>query len=99
MKLDTEQFLTINEAVKAIGAPNRKAVYRSLKRAEAAGRVLYVEAFGKTLIPVKHVEELKEYYYPYYSEAHQRMVKEWGRRGGTQKGINRRKAQPPSVET
>lgn len=90
--MNTENLLTITQAAKAIGAPNRRAVYRALKRAEANGRVLYIKAFEKTLIPVKHVKELKNYYYPYYSDAHQKMVQEWGRRGGTQKGINARAA-------
>lgn len=89
MKIDTSKVLTIAEAAEAIGAPNKRSVYRALSRAEQAGRILSIEAFGKTLVPVKHVEELSRYYYPYYSEAHQAMVREWGRRGGTQKAKNR----------
>ena len=89
MKIETDKFLTPIEAGKMIGA-NTRAAYRAIKRAEAAGNKVTVELFGRTLVPVEAVPVLAKFYFPYYSEAHQKMVKEWGRRGGTQKGINNR---------
>ena len=89
MKIETDKFLTPAAAGKMIGA-NTRAVYRAIKRAEAAGKKVTVELFGRTLVPVEAVPVLETFYYPFYSESHQKMVKEWGRRGGTQKGINNR---------
>jgi len=88
MKIDTEKLLTVEEAGEQIGA-NKRAAYRALKRAREAGKQITVEVFGRTLIPVKNVEVLREFYFPYYSESHQRMVKKWGAMGGTQKRKNR----------
>lgn len=88
MKIDTDKLLTVEEAGERIGA-NKRAVYRAIKRAKAAGKTVTVELFGRTLVPSEAVAVLGEFYFPFYSESHQRMVKEWGRRGGTQKRINR----------
>jgi hypothetical protein len=98
MKFDTDKLLTIDEAAEAIGAPNKRPVYRALKRAAEAGRVLSVSLFGRTLVPVANVEELKEHYFPYYSEQHQRMVKKWGASGGRASGVTKRlrKSHEPS---
>lgn len=87
MKIDTDKLLTVEEAGEQIGA-NKRAAYRALKRAREAGKQITVEVFGRTLIPVKNVEVLREFYFPYYSESHQRMVKKWGAMGGTQKKKN-----------
>ena len=91
MKIDTDKLLTVEEAGEQIGA-NRRAVYRALKRAAAAGKQITVEVFGRTLIPVKNVEVLREFYYPYYSDAHQRKVKEWGAAGGNTRWAKARAA-------
>jgi hypothetical protein len=98
MKIDTDKMLTVEEAAEAIGAPNKRPVYRALKRAAEAGRMLSVSVFGKTLVPVANVKELKEYYYPYYSESHQRMVRKWGAAGGAASGVTKRarKSRSPS---
>jgi hypothetical protein len=101
MKIDTEDLLTIEQAAKAIGAPNRRSAYRALKRAEEAGKPLSVALFGKTLVPRANVEELRQYYYPYYSEQHQRMVKQWGAAGGRAGGVTKRarkQAQAPAAK-
>jgi hypothetical protein len=90
MKIDTDKMLTIEQAAEALGAPNKRPVYRALKRAAEAGQVLSVSLFGKTLVPVANIKELKQFYYPYYSEAHQRMVKKWGAAGGTASGITKK---------
>jgi hypothetical protein len=88
MKIDTEQFLTIEQTAEELGAPNKRAVYRAIGRARAAGHETTASVFGKTLIPRAALAVLKDYYYPYYSEAHQANVKKWGAAGGTQKRIN-----------
>lgn len=88
MKIDTDAFLTIPQAAEAIGAPNVRPVYRAIHRARADGKELTTAIYGKTLIPRANVAVLKEYYFPYYSETHQKMVKKWGAAGGTQKKLN-----------
>jgi hypothetical protein len=88
MKIDPNEFLTAEQAAVEMGAPNKRSLYRAMKRARAAGETITVELFGRSLIPRAKIEVLKRYYYPYYSEAHQSMVKEWGRRGGAQKWKN-----------
>jgi hypothetical protein len=95
MRIDTDKLLTIEEAAEAIGAPNKRPVYRALKRAADAGRVLSISIYGRTLVPVANVEELKEYYYPYFSESHQRMVKKWGAAGGRKSGVTKRLRKSP----
>ena len=95
MKIDTEKMLTIEEAADAIGAPNKRPVYRALKRAADAGRVLSISVYGRTLVPRANVEELKQYYYPYYSEQHQRMVRKWGASGGRKSGVTKRLRKSP----
>jgi hypothetical protein len=98
MKIDTDKMLTVGEAAEAIGAPNKRPVYRALNRAAEDGKVLWVELFGKTLIPLANVKTLKQYYYPYYSEAHQKNVRKWGAAGGAASGVTKRlrKSQEPS---
>ncbi len=98
MKIDTDKMLTIEQAAEAIGAPNKRPVYRALKRAAEAGKVLSVTLFGKTLVPQGNIKSLQEFYYPYYSEQHQRMVKKWGAAGGAASGVTKRarKSRSPS---
>jgi hypothetical protein len=98
MKIDTDKMLTIKQAAEAIGAPNKRPVYRALKRAAEAGKVLSVAIFGKTLVPQANIKALQEYYYPHYSEQHQRMVKKWGAAGGAASGVTKRarKSRAPS---
>jgi selenocysteine lyase/cysteine desulfurase len=91
VKIDTDKLLTPEEAGERIGA-NKRAVYRALKRARAAGKQITVELFGRTLVPVENVEALREFYYPYYSEAHQKKVKEWGAAGGNTRWAKARAA-------
>jgi hypothetical protein len=98
MKIDTEDLLTIEEAARALGAPNKRPVYRALKRASERGEELAVMLFGKLLVPRKNIEALREYYFPYYSDTHQRMVKQWGAAGGRASGVAKRakKQTPPA---
>jgi hypothetical protein len=90
MKIEINDFLTIEQAAKAVGC-NRRALYRAMKRAAEAGLPTTVTILGKTVVPRAAVAGIKSHYFPYYSENHQKMVKVWGAAGGTQKGINSRK--------
>lgn len=90
MKIDLKDYLTIDEAGAAIGG-NRRAVYRAIKRAQAAGREVCVTILGKLVVQKSKIGVLKDFYFPYYSESHQRMVKQWGAAGGRQAGITKRK--------
>ncbi|NBW16900.1 MAG: hypothetical protein EBR82_53875 [Caulobacteraceae bacterium] len=98
MRIDTDNLLTIEQAAAEIGAPNKRPVYRAIQRARAAGKETAVVLYGKTLVPRDKIVVLKDFYYPYYSEAHQKMVKQWGASGGTQKKKNAeaRAAKPKS---
>lgn len=83
--IDPSKYLTVEEAAEAIGC-NRRALYRAMDR---VGRdEVSLDFLGRRLIFADKLAVLKEHYYPYYSDAHQSMVKEWGRRGGTQKKLN-----------
>lgn len=87
MKIDTSNYLTPAEVMESLGC-SRRGVYRAVTRARAAGHVVTEEVFGKTLILRSALPVLKQNYFPYYSESHQSMVKEWGSRGGTAKAKN-----------
>lgn len=88
--MKVEDLLTFPQAAQAMGTTNRRAVYRAVSRAVADGHDIIVEVFGKKLIRRDAVKKLTEYYYPYYSEAHQRMVKKWGAAGGKAAGVTKR---------
>lgn len=87
MKIELDDFLTSDQAAEELGC-NRRALYRAKKRAEKDGHVVTATVLGRAVFPRKALAVIRQYYFPYYSEAHQRMVAEWGRRGGTQKRIN-----------
>lgn len=92
MKIDLDKYLTIPQAMAALGA-SRRAIYRSIERAIEAGHEnVTATILGRSLIPVAAIPILKQFYYPYYSKAHQAMVREWGRKGGRQKKINAKAA-------
>lgn len=85
--VDVNDYLTITAAMKALGCP-RRTLARVISRAEAAGKNVTEEILGRVVIHKSKVDLLKQFYYPRYSEAHQKMVKKWGAAGGRQKGIN-----------
>lgn len=89
MSTNTDDLLTVMEAAEAMGTTNRRAVYRAMDRAAAAGHDVSVSLFSRRLVKKSAIPTLLQYFYPYYSEAHQAMVKKWGAMGGTQKKINR----------
>jgi hypothetical protein len=94
--MNIEDILSIEDAGIAIGGANNRAVYRAIKRARADGHECCVEILGRFGVPKDKVEILKQYYYPYYSDAHQAMVKKWGASGGRAGAITKRSRRPSS---
>lgn len=92
MKIDLEKLMTVAEARDAIGCSPR-AIWRAIQRAGRDGVV--VEVLGRTMVRKDRLEVIRQHYYPYYSEAHQAQVKEWGRKGGSAKAANARAAKRP----
>lgn len=87
--IDLKKYMTVTEARDAIGASQR-AIWRILDR---VGRDKCCITFlNRTLVRRDSLDLLKAHYYPYYSEAHQAMVKTWGAEGGNQKAKNAKKA-------
>lgn len=91
MKINVEDYLTIDQVAEAIGG-NKRSAYRALNRAAEAGEDVIEVIFGKRLVRRSNIEVVKRFYFPYYSDAHQAMVKVWGAKGGKQKKINSQKA-------
>lgn len=88
-KIDLEQYMTITEAREALGSGQR-GIWRAIER---AGRENVCFTFlGRTLVRKDKIDLLREHYYPYYSEAHQKMVKAWGAAGGHAKAKKTRAA-------
>lgn len=88
-KIDTTQFITVAELRETLGSSIR-AAWRAIDR---VGRDKCVIKFlGRTLVRKSMIKELREHYYPYYSDAHHAKVKEWGAAGGTAKARNAAKA-------
>lgn len=92
MKIDLDKYVTIEQLMARIGC-SRRAVYRVMRRAKDDGKTHYfTELLGRVLIPVDKVADLTNYYLPFGSDRRSAAAKEFGRRGGTQKRINREKA-------
>lgn len=91
MKIDPAEYLTIAETATAIGADNKRAVYRAIRRAKADGEETTISVFGRTLIPKAAVETLKAYYFPLGSDQRHEMAVFYGGLGGTKKQENARR--------
>ena len=87
MKIETDDYLTVEDAMTALGC-SKRGVYRSAARAVESGHDVFAELFGIRLIRRAAIAAMKKHYYPYYSKAHQARVKEWGSKGGTAKAKN-----------
>ena len=87
MKIETNDYLTVEDAMVALGC-SKRGVYRSAARAAESGHDVFAELFGIRLIRRSAIAAMKQHYYPYYSEAHQAHVKEWGSKGGSAKAKN-----------
>jgi len=86
-RVDLSKYLTIAEAREAIGCGQR-TLWRIIDR---VGRQrCCIRVLNATLVKKSMLEELRAHYYPYYSDAHQAMVREWGASGGEAKAANAR---------
>jgi len=84
-KIDLSKYLTIAELRDELGCSQR-AVWRVIDR---VGREkCCIRFLNATLVRKSMLEELRAHYYPYYSDAHQAMVKQWGAQGGATKAAN-----------
>lgn len=87
MRIETNNYLTAADVMQELGCA-RRGVYRAIARAKAAGHEVTENVLGRTLVKRSSLAVLKKFYFPYYSEAHQAMVKKWGSKGGTAKARN-----------
>ena len=85
---DLGDYIMIKEAALTIGC-NYRAIQRAMSRAGIDD--VSITFLGRRLVRIDKLDVIKAHYYPYYSDAHQAMVKEWGRRGGSTKAANREK--------
>ena len=84
MKIETEDYLTAQEAAAAMKT-NKRAVWRARARANAAGKETFVLIFGRTLLPMSRLPVLRSFYYPAkgeYQRKNKAMVKAWAASGG-----------------
>jgi len=102
-RINPDDYLTLKQVMAELGCP-RRTLLRVTQRAEAAGRPVVEEILGKPVIrrektwgtPLPRRSKLavlRDFYYPYGSPAHQKMVRKWGSAGGTQKRLNREEAE------
>lgn len=95
MKIETQNYLTVPQAMVAVEC-SRRALYRAMKRAAEEGNVVTEEVLGRRLILRSAIPVIKKHYFPFGSEQRSEMAKQWGSRGGTAKAANRRKSRRQS---
>lgn len=92
MKIDTDDYCTMEEFQAAIGC-SRRASFRIRAKAIANGLdSAFAKLFGKMLVVRARIGELKQFYEPFGSDARHEGAVRYGKRGGTQKRINRERA-------
>lgn len=85
MKLDTQNYLTADEAAAILGC-GKRTLWRSIER---AGRSEVTETvFGRLLIRRAKLPLIENYYFRRGTDRAHRAAVESGRRGGTQKRLN-----------
>ena len=89
MSDDFKDYLTIEQAAKAVGC-TRRTLYRVIERV-GLGEIVTM-AFGRRLVHKSKVAAIKDAYMPLGSKKHSDAARIWGSAGGTQKRINREKA-------
>jgi hypothetical protein len=90
MKIDTDDYLTVEEVMEAIGCSQR-SVYRAIDAAAADGIQVTTTIFGKRLIVRKMLDAVRSRYFPFGSDRRHEMALECGRLGGLTKAANRRR--------
>lgn len=88
MKIDTNDFLTPEQAMAEIGC-SRRALYRAMKRAVEDGNVIKATLLGREFITRAAVPVIAKYYFPWGSEERSAAAKAWGQKGGLTKAANR----------
>jgi hypothetical protein len=83
--IDTKDYLTLDQAAAKAGCP-RRSLYRIIERLGVESIVTY--AFGRRLIHKSKIAMIKAEHAPLGSERRHEIAVEYGRKGGTQKGIN-----------
>jgi hypothetical protein len=84
---ELDKYITA-EAVEAELGCSRRAVWRLIARAEAAGHKVSEMIFGRRVILKKALPTLAGLYYPVGSENRSAAAKAWGHQGGTAKAAN-----------
>lgn len=87
MKIDTDDYLTFEEAKAVIGCSLR-SLYRAIDAAEADGKEVTTVIFGKRLVVRKMIEQVKERTYPFGTDRRHKLALACGFKGGTQKAAN-----------
>ena len=88
MKIDTDDYMTCEQVAEFLGGCPKRAVYRAIRRCKEEGNDPTETIFGLMLVRRAALEQIKRHYYPYYSDAHQARVREWGAMGGKTKAAN-----------
>jgi len=83
--INTKDYLTLNQAAVKAGCP-RRSLYRIIKRL-GVDEIVTV-AFGRRLIHKSKIPLIKAEHAPLGSERRHEIAVKYGRKGGTQKGIN-----------
>jgi hypothetical protein len=90
MKIDTDDYLTFEEAMAAVGCSPR-SIYRAINAAEGEGIQVTTVLFGKRLVLRKMLDAIRARYFPFGSGRRSEMALECGRLGGLTKAANRRR--------
>ncbi|NBT14409.1 MAG: hypothetical protein EBS56_12655 [Planctomycetia bacterium] len=83
--IDTKDYLTLDQAAARAGCP-RRSLYRIIERL-GVDKVVTM-AFGRRLIHKSKIPLIKAEHAPLGSDRRHEIAVAYGRKGGTQKGIN-----------
>jgi len=86
---DFAEYLTLIAAAKAVGC-TRRTLYRIIERIGTSDIV--TPAFGRQLIHKSKLPRLREAYLPIGSKKRAVAAKTWGRTGGEQSRVSRKKS-------
>ena len=98
MKIEVADYLTLAQVGEHLGS-NLRAATRAIARCEAEGLVVKEIILGRKVVHRSKLPIIKDHYFPYYSDAHQKMVEKWGAMGGAAKARNNRAKKALSGET
>jgi hypothetical protein len=90
MKIDTNDYLTLEETMEVMGCSLR-SVYRAMDAAAADGLLVETRIFGKRLVLRSMLSALKARHYPFGTKRRSELAVECGRLGGLSKSANARR--------